>query len=155
MCSYSFLARRASCIVRLDFATAVGAHELLLHQMKPLLFLCDFSIAKEKNSLGASRTTSREYSWRHRVFLYSKNGSFHNQCDASDFPATYLHWHIQKDAVRVHNWADNIFNGLSSECSCLQSFRDLGFWFPSVWFRAICFVARLVYMRCINRTALP
>src|SRR4030065_2030851 len=50
MCSQSFLAGRTSCVAELYPATTVRTHELLLHKMKTLLFLCNFSIAEKENS---------------------------------------------------------------------------------------------------------
>jgi hypothetical protein len=47
--SQSLPARRTSQITKLDFATTIRAHELLLYQMKPLFFLRDFSIAEKEN----------------------------------------------------------------------------------------------------------
>ena len=56
--------------------------------------------------------------------------------------------------VRVHNWINNIFNGLAFLCSCFQSLGALDFWFPCVRSWTVCHVARLIYMRSISCTAI-
>ena len=50
--SQFFSATGASFIAGLNLASAVGTHELLLHQVKPLLFLRDSSILEKEHSFG-------------------------------------------------------------------------------------------------------
>ena len=89
----------------------------------------------------------------HRVFLHGRRRDFHGQRDAFDNPSCPVHQHLQKDTIGIHDRIDNILSGLSPECSFLQSFCDLGFWFWAVRSGTVCLVARSIYTCSFNRAA--